>query len=220
MNSYNYMFAPGVYGGYNHMPVNPSSNGGKKLVGRCAYAPTYCPEYPHCLEWYEDGSYDCNYCCVAYGGSNDKHNNMGFVPQMPANVANTLAYYKNLQQQNKDALVPLVNSLMQGVKVPLPCTDDPRSPCAPPVPGGIPTYNFVSIVDQLKGCVGLWALFFWKPGSGTGGPFIITAVQIVSLQEDAAGNVHKMYYLEDRDPNPYEITIANMLRLGIKAVQC
>ena len=145
------------------------------------------------------------------------HNDIRLVPQMPAYIANSLAYYKKSQDQNINALVPIVNSLMQGIKVPLPCNDDPNS-CNPPYNGGFQTNNLLSIVDQLKGCVGKWALFYWKPGSG--GPFILIAIQIVSLLEDRAGNVFKMYYLEDKDPTPYEITIARMVQLGIKAVQC
>ncbi|MET4563364.1 hypothetical protein ABIA69_004561 [Lysinibacillus parviboronicapiens] len=219
MYPFNYMYSPVFYGGYNSMAVKPGSKGGKKLVGRCAYAPTYCPEYPHCLDWYEDGSYDCNYCCVAYERSNYMHNDKRSVPQMPAYIANSLAYYKKLQDQNINALVPIVDSLMQGTKVPLPCNDDPNS-CNPPYNGGVPTNNLLSIVDQLKGCVGKWALFYWKPGSGSGGPFILTAIQIVSLLEDRAGNVSKMFYLEDKDPTPYDITIQRMVELGIKAVQC
>jgi hypothetical protein len=56
------------------MPVHPSFYGGvltgrfhpQKGYSRCAYAPGFCPDYPHCLEWWEDGSWDCNFCCVAY----------------------------------------------------------------------------------------------------------------------------------------------------------
>ena len=203
MYPFNYMYAPGVYSG-------PSLNGGKKLVSQCAYAPTYCPEYPHCLEWYEDGSYDCNFCCVGY-----QSKNVGFLADPPTAVIRTLEYYKTLQQQNPNALAPLVQQLNSGIKVPLPCSDDPNLPCMPS--GGIQTYSF-SIVDQLKGCVGLWPILFFGPTIN--GPFTMLTLFISSLQYDAAGNVIAMDYFLPNNNFPQRITIQQLIFNGLRALQC
>lgn len=214
------MNSTGVYGGYNHMAVNPGSNTGKKLIGRCAYAPTYCPEYPHCLDWYEDGSYDCNYCCVAYDHSNSRQNNIAFDNQAPGYITRSIQYYRDLQINDPHALVPLVNKLTQGQKVPLPCTNDPNIPCDFLGVSKYPSSNFIDIIDQLKGCEKLWSIFFFKPGSLPGGPYVMIPYYINSIIQNDVGNVLGINVYDSNSPVPYNLSIITLQRNGIKAVQC
>ncbi|PFN17794.1 hypothetical protein [Bacillus cereus] len=153
-------------------------------------------------------------CC---GGSKNHPMITHFLADPPLSITRTITYYKDLQQQNQFALAPLVKDLNDGIKVPLPCPNDPNSPCVPPG-GGIKTASFFAIIDQLKGCVGFWAIFFLGPTLN--GPFILLTVFISSLEQDPAGNVLAMNYFLPGNNLPQRITIQNLINNGLRAVQC
>lgn len=154
----------------------------------------------------------------SYRGSNNMPMNTGFIGDPPASITRTMEMYKNMQDQDPQALGRLVQDLIAGIKVPLPCPNDPV-PCSPPHGGfQTQTQNF-SIIDQLKSCVGKWAIFFYGPT--VFGPFIMQAVFIVSLLQDAAGNVLEMEYLLPGNTFPSWIRIDTLVNRNLlKALQC
>lgn len=157
-----------------------------------------------------------------------KNSKSTFLLQNKDVVDRSVAFYKQLQQRDPNAIEDLVSRLKQGERVTFPCNPDPNVPCRIPYPPTPYPYSpyFTGIADDFKACgSGRYYIFFSRRTTTPPQPYLIWSFYVTNIVKDGAGNV----ILVEGTPVEGDISTRNPIshivgegpgQWALKALQC